>query len=1275
MAQAKEDDSRSVHEVYVTTFMQTLAGEGVGLNENLRSIFARILARQLDEEEGQINEGNAFEQLAKVFTFVASPSGNRPDGPVYDSTTVEAARNAANAAIGPEDEAIFTGGEAFAPDDNLVIAMFSSADDSESTDLLAQTSLTGAMAQTLALGQTQRRNDFRWISQFTPDCNSSSENGYCGFAAVLMGADYLLNGQTDPPAPAKIGYNGETPGWLYDSVENAFGADSFYLNCGGPDGIHYNDIPKYAEALGLYGAYQYQGLGHQAEQWITEALASNTPVLALVPYQGSICSGHSGVSRADFYAGGSITREMMPCESNRYRHWVLVADIDQDSVLVYDSDPFATSREAGIRRYSKSSFFKLLPDTRPKRSGQPVMFKLCSSAEVCDYAPEAFSTVTSIELSVEHTYTADEVAPVVNPLVSQYTFSATGLPMGLTMDTEGRIVGITSMTGVFYPTITMRSMVNGAERIATWVIELIVNPDAQQELQFITKSQLPNTQAGHFYLQFLSTTPTLESVGFSHTGNLPPGLFLLDRMITGIPLFSGEWSFQIEAFTDLLTTTKEFLIRVDPRSASVPPPPILDHVEPEALFSKDGEQHLRLIGSQFSENARVRLRNVTDDVEPFIKVPEIITSTEINLRANFSSSPADWQVVVINHDGVESQPVEFSVVPISDKVRPAVWPSAWTPIMNHLLEVTVNYGAVSEDCLNVDKTAIWRAYVSTNFIKEYPNFSRSEHLGLDLRGTAESPVLTIAPGKVLAVVSWGEMGDAVLIEHWTTLGEVFTAVYGHVDSSVSAGAEVKGGVEIGTIYDLEENSHLHFGVARGRQTSVPGFANSSGGTGDACLPSPGVTVDPEGFLNTRLPADSPPDTVLPLSPANTQPGTEKDPGPILSSTTVTLNWSGSSGANYYEVGVRDMTSNLLVVNITTTTTSLPVNLSPDRNYRWNVAACNSVGCSSYTPRLYFQTPNAIAGDIGHLQVTLQPSEAVDAGAQWRRVNTDSWFDSEDTETNIPIGGQTVQFKYLGKDWVAPNNAGVAIKAGETTTLTRTYMLADDDPTPPVAAYPLNDTGIDWCADGNSNFLDCPVAGYPGQDAEYGRDVTHNNPSDGHAGFSFTKLDADGRDLPADASDWSCVRDNVTGLIWEVKTDDGGLHDKDDRYNWYNTDPSTNGGFEGYADYHGIICDGYDSNDPASYYNTQAFVERVNQRSLCGARDWRLPSRHELLSIVSNDRTGPAIDTDYFPNTVSSRFWSSSPYAYGSHSAWYVNFNHGYVLNSPKAISAFRYTDL
>ena len=90
-------DPRFLSALYVTTFMETLAGPGVMLNDNLRWIFASILARQLDISNQQVTERDAFEQLARVFTFVASPSGDRPAGPfAYDTT---AAREAAQAAV------------------------------------------------------------------------------------------------------------------------------------------------------------------------------------------------------------------------------------------------------------------------------------------------------------------------------------------------------------------------------------------------------------------------------------------------------------------------------------------------------------------------------------------------------------------------------------------------------------------------------------------------------------------------------------------------------------------------------------------------------------------------------------------------------------------------------------------------------------------------------------------------------------------------------------------------------------------------------------------------------------------------------------------------------------------------------------------------------------------------------------------------------------------------------------------------------------------------
>nr|WP_283778110.1 DUF1566 domain-containing protein [Vibrio cholerae] len=213
----------------------------------------------------------------------------------------------------------------------------------------------------------------------------------------------------------------------------------------------------------------------------------------------------------------------------------------------------------------------------------------------------------------------------------------------------------------------------------------------------------------------------------------------------------------------------------------------------------------------------------------------------------------------------------------------------------------------------------------------------------------------------------------------------------------------------------------------------------------------------------------------------------------------------------------------------------------------------------------------------------------------------------------------------------------------------------------AATQPLNDTGIDWCTNGSQNNLDCPVQGFEGQDGEFGRDALARKGQlqkvgGGAAGFDFTKLDNSGNPLPQSASDWSCVRDNQTGLIWEVKQPaaSAGLRDASHTYTWYNPDNSSNGGDAGTQN--GGTCQG-------SACDTQAFVNAVNSQGLCGANDWRLPSVNELLSIVHNGRVEPAIEQSYFPYTPQyGSYWSSSPYAHSYYIslAWNVDFHNGGV---------------
>jgi hypothetical protein len=98
----------------------------------------------------------------------------------------------------------------------------------------------------------------------------------------------------------------------------------------------------------------------------------------------------------------------------------------------------------------------------------------------------------------------------------------------------------------------------------------------------------------------------------------------------------------------------------------------------------------------------------------------------------------------------------------------------------------------------------------------------------------------------------------------------------------------------------------------------------------------------------------------PATPANPSPGSTSSPGPTTAGSSVTLTWSASSGATSYGLGVRDLATNILVVDTNVGGTSFTANLSAGKQYRWNVNACNSTGCSTYTTPLYFQTPSAVS---------------------------------------------------------------------------------------------------------------------------------------------------------------------------------------------------------------------------------------------------------------------------------------------------------------------------
>jgi hypothetical protein len=155
-------------------------------------------------------------------------------------------------------------------------------------------------------------------------------------------------------------------------------------------------------------------------------------------------------------------------------------------------------------------------------------------------------------------------------------------------------------------------------------------------------------------------------------------------------------------------------------------------------------------------------------------------------------------------------------------------------------------------------------------------------------------------------------------------------------------------------------------------------------------------------------------------------------------------------------------------------------------------------------------------------------------------------------------------------------------------------------------------------------------------------------------FDMTRLNQDGS--VNDGSDymkkpWDCVRDNQSGLVWEVKKTESELQSINNTYSWYDSDPTTNGGWVGKAN--SGTCTG-------SNCDTESYINAINAKKLCGLSDWYLPSRFELNTIVdiSIPYPGPTFPKSFFPESLAGKYWTDTTFRTRRASAWIWNFDYG-----------------
>lgn len=302
-----------------------------------------------------------------------------------------------------------------------------------------------------------------------------------------------------------------------------------------------------------------------------------------------------------------------------------------------------------------------------------------------------------------------------------------------------------------------------------------------------------------------------------------------------------------------------------------------------------------------------------------------------------------------------------------------------------------------------------------------------------------------------------------------------------------------------------------------------------------------------------------------------------------------------------------------------------------------LAACGGGGGGGSSPLTVSVTePEAVVASVSDAMVLEGASGTVDlvftvtlnkASQSGNRViwSTASTAKSGGGATGSATGGSSCGG---GVDYISFPLTTLLIPRGDTTGVIRVPVCGD-------ATFEPNETlSVVWNpAEGGTGgtvtgtIVNDDAGGLNGTGVAtaFGRDslALTNSGTDGLLGFSFANVTG----TPA-----PCIRDNVTGLLWEGKTAGNAA-------------------------------------TTTTWAGTTALVTAANSGTgLCGFKDWRLPTPEELGSLVDSGLAGaPKTDTNWITLQQSAPYWTSTTRLDGvGQDAWMVDFATGIISVSNKS---------